>query len=589
MTKENRKKIFLILAFLFVEFTNLSLLLAQTEALDSLDRALHMTLESDQKISILNRLAYELRLQNPSKSKVFLEEALNLARKSNDKEEIAISLNTLGFLQNNSDNYSLALNSYQEAINIFIELNENNSKGKEIAQLYYQIGSLYKTLGDYQKAIENCISGLKIYETLQDKTGIALIYRVMGSIYKYKEDFEKSLFYYFSGLKINEEIGNQSGIANSYNNIGIVYLLMQDYEKALNYYKKSLEINLAENIESEAAINMGNIGVVYLEMNQLDSAYYYFSKRYSTALLHNDKKGITVSLESFGDFYLKKKEYTKAIEFYKRALPMSREIGILEISKNILRNMSDIYQEKSDFSNGLVYYKSYINLRDSLLNRESLQKIEQIEMEYNSEKERNNHLLSEQRIKLYIIAGFVTLILSVLFLSLIYMNQNLKLKRKNLEKQKLEIDKLQLQNDIYFRDKELVSKAIFIAENNELINDITRRLKSAISDPKMSNAEIKDIIKYLSSHSDHRLWDEFEFTFLQIHPDYYNSLRKQYPELTPNERRLSALLRLNLTTKEISNITHQSLHTLTVARTRLRKKLGIANSGENLATFLSQF
>ncbi|MBE0666303.1 MAG: hypothetical protein IH593_01380 [Bacteroidales bacterium] len=51
---------------------------------------------------------------------------------------------------------------------------------------------------------------------------------------------------------------------------------------------------------------------------------------------------------------------------------------------------------------------------------------------------------------------------------------------------------------------------------------------------------------------------------------------------------MCAFLRLNLSTMDISNITHQSLPTLTVARTRLRKKLGIANTGENLASFLSQ-
>ena len=579
----------LLLVCFFIVFIKTSSLSAQTEAIDSLDRALHMTLENDKKISILNRLAYELRQQNPNKSMEYLEEALNLSRKSGNKEEIAISLVTLGYIQNNSYNYSLALNSYLEAINLYIELNGKNDKGKEIALLYYQIGSLYKTLGNYQKAIENCISGLKIYETLNDKTGVALIYRVMGSIYKYKEDYDKSLFYYFSGLKINEEIGNQSGIANSYNNIGIVYLLMLDYEKALNYYKKSLEINLAKNIESEASINLGNIGVVYLQMNQSDSAFYYFNKRYSTALSLNDKKGIAVSLEAFGDYYFKKKEYAQAISYYEKALPLSRKIGILEISKNILKSMSDLYQESSEFDKGLAFYKSYIMLRDSLLNRESFQKIEQMEMEYAFEKERNNHLLSEQRNKLYLIAGFSALILSILFLLLIYMNQNLKLKRKNLEQEKFEVDKLQLQNEIYFKDKELVSKAINLAEKNELLNDISHRLKIVSSNSKTADKDIKEIVSDLEFNSDTHVWDEFEYTFLQVHPDYFTSLGKQFPELTPNEKRLSAFLRLNLSTKEISNITHQSLHTLTVARTRLRKKLGIAHTGENLASFLGQF
>lgn len=585
------RRLLIILVLIFIGFPAGLLLKAQTEALDSLNRALILSFDKGQKLLILNRLAYELREKDLQKSKALLEEALDLARKSENREELAFALSTKGFVLNSSYEFSPALNNYLEALNIYIELDKNNEKDYKptIGFLYYQIGSLYKTLGNYQKAIEYCLSGLKMYEASDDKSGVALIYRVMGSIYKYKEDYEKSLFYYFSGLKINEEIKNLPGVANSFNNIGIVYLLMKDFDKALNYYKKSLEINISINIENEAAINYGNIGAVYLEMNQIDSALYYFSKRFNIAQILNDKKGIIISLESFGDYYYKKKEYLRALDYYKRALPQSRDLGIMETTKNILKSMSNLYEENSDYVKGLVFYKSYISLRDSLLNREAVQKIEQMEMEYSLEKERNNHLFSEQKNRLYIMGGFVLLILFILFLFLIYMNQNLKLKRNNLEQKKLEIDKQQLQNEVYFKDKELVSKALNLAEKNELMVDITNRLKSIVLDPKVTNSKVKDIIEDLRFHSDTHLWDEFEYTFLQVHPDYYNSLGTHFPELTPNERRLSAFLRLNLSTKEISNITHQSLHSLIVARTRLRKKLGIAHTTENLATFLSKF
>lgn len=579
----------MILACFFFEFGYGNFLNAQTETVDSLNRALYITINSDQRISILNRMALELKQQDPVRSREIAEDALDLAKKSNNKEEIVSALITEGYIFNSADEYSMALNKYLEALNICMELNRDADKSRDIAQLHYQIGSLYKTLGNYQKAIENCLAGLKMYEGLNDKNGIALIYRVMGSIYKYKGEYEKSLFYYFNGLRINEEEGNLPQVANSFNNIGVVYFTLKNYDQALRYYKKSLEINLSKNIESEAAINIGNIGVVYLEKNKLDSAFFYFNKRYNSALQQNDKKGMTISFQSFGDYYFRKAEYSGAIEYYNKALQLSREIGIMETSKNLYKSLSDLYEKNLDYNKAFTCYKLYISLRDSLLNSESLQKIEQMEQEYALEKERTSYFLSQQKNKIYRISGFSALILSILFLILIYLNQNIKLKQKNLEQKNLEIDKKQLQNEVYYKDKDLVSKAINLAEKNELLEDIMRRLKGVILDPKGANNEVKEIIKDLRFHSDTHLWDEFEFTFLQVHPEYYSSLGKRFPELTPNERRLSAFLRLNLTTKEISNITHQSLHSLTVARTRLRKKLGIAHSGENLASFLSQF
>jgi tetratricopeptide (TPR) repeat protein len=462
-------------------------------------------------------------------------------------------------------------------------------KENDIALLHYNIGSIYKTVGSYEKAIENCIAGLKIYERLEDKNGIALIYRVMGSIYKYKGDFEKSLTHYFDGLRINEEIGNIQGQANAFNNIGIVYLQMNDFEKALGYYRNSLALNRVSGNESEASRNIGNIGSAYLKMNQLDSAYYYIIKRIESARRLNDKKGLAITLESLGEYYLKVKDYSNCERYYNEALQLSRRIGTPETTKNILLSLSNLYELTSDTGRAYAYYKSHISVRDSLLNMETLQRIEQMEMQYNYEKEMDLHYLLEQKSKLIRIGIFGMLLFFVMLMILIYNNQNIKLKKKILEQKSLEMDKQQLQYHVHFQNKELVSKAIHLAEQNEFIDAITVQLEEILLNPKGASISLKDVISDLKFHSDITAWKEFEYTFLQVHPDFFTSLAKRFPELTPNERRLSAFLRLNLSTKDISNITHQSLHSLVVARTRLRRKLGITNTGDNLATFLSQF
>ncbi len=63
---------------------------------------------------------------------------------------------------------------------------------------------------------------------------------------------------------------------------------------------------------------------------------------------------------------------------------------------------------------------------------------------------------------------------------------------------------------------------------------------------------------------------------------------ERFPNLSPSEQRLCAFLRLNMSSKEISELTGQSLNALETARYRLRKKLGISNSQVNLITFLSR-
>ena len=83
------------------------------------------------------------------------------------------------------------------------------------------------------------------------------------------------------------------------------------------------------------------------------------------------------------------------------------------------------------------------------------------------------------------------------------------------------------------------------------------------------------------------IWKDFEERFREVHKEFYNKVNIQFPNLTENEKKLCALLRLNMTTKEVATITHQNPNTIEVARTRLRKKLGLSNKDISLVSFLS--
>jgi DNA-binding CsgD family transcriptional regulator len=74
-----------------------------------------------------------------------------------------------------------------------------------------------------------------------------------------------------------------------------------------------------------------------------------------------------------------------------------------------------------------------------------------------------------------------------------------------------------------------------------------------------------------------------------VHKSFFDKLTVDYPSLTPKERRLCALLYLDLTTKEICQITGQSLIAIENARTRLRKKFDLTNEKINLSTYLTTF
>lgn len=79
---------------------------------------------------------------------------------------------------------------------------------------------------------------------------------------------------------------------------------------------------------------------------------------------------------------------------------------------------------------------------------------------------------------------------------------------------------------------------------------------------------------------------DFEMKFHPEYKEFISRLEKINPDLTLNEKRICIFLKLNMNSREISGVTGQSVHSINVARTRLRKKLNLTNTDADLAEFL---
>ena len=164
---------------------------------------------------------------------------------------------------------------------------------------------------------------------------------------------------------------------------------------------------------------------------------------------------------------------------------------------------------------------------------------------------------------------------------LLFLLQRNKTKRIRLERKTLQLD-------LEYKNKELTTNVMYLLKKNEFIENISDKLKKAKLYFKPENRTfIDNIIKEMESSSSKDAWEEFEVRFQSVHSDFYKKLNKKYPDLTPNEQKLCAFLRLNMSTKEIASITYQTTKSINVARFRLRKKMDIG-SYDNLVAYLRQ-
>jgi ligand-binding sensor domain-containing protein/DNA-binding CsgD family transcriptional regulator len=162
-------------------------------------------------------------------------------------------------------------------------------------------------------------------------------------------------------------------------------------------------------------------------------------------------------------------------------------------------------------------------------------------------------------------------------------------RQKEQEVRQIEEDRMK--SELRHINNLLAASTMNLVVKNEFMETIKRELEEVKRNGK--STEMKQALEKIVREIDITLrlqedWEQFEYHFDQVHGDFLQRLREQFHELTPNEQKLCALLRLNLSTKEISNLMSISLRGVEIARYRLRKKLGL-DSGQNLSKFILEY
>jgi ligand-binding sensor domain-containing protein/DNA-binding CsgD family transcriptional regulator len=144
----------------------------------------------------------------------------------------------------------------------------------------------------------------------------------------------------------------------------------------------------------------------------------------------------------------------------------------------------------------------------------------------------------------------------------------------------MEVENEKLEAEIQFKNQELASATMHLVQKGEMLVSISETLNQILE--KSTNPEVKREIQQLLNllNFDQKLdedWQQFAFHFDQVHVDFLKRLREKHPQLSPNDHKLCAYLRMNLTTKEIAPLMNISVRGVEASRYRLRKRANLPN------------
>ena len=535
-----KKKQFTIAVFFLWACTHV---VAQTY-MDSLEARLQSAPDI-QKAGILNELSKENSENASDKAILYAKQALNLARIYNDRKNEALALQNLclGYLYN--DIYDKALENGLVALDIFEEIGDLQDKAyilSTLGWLYYDIQNADLAFNYHQKVLD-------IHLSLDDKDNIAMSYNSLGLVYSMKEEYEKALSYYLLSLEIAEENDLVKRVAAAHNNLGMTYSSLGSYQLALKHLENALRLREGSSSTLQRAEVWNQMGKTYIGIEQFDMAE-----------------------ESLG----------KA----KEAIKLSTSKAAQEKLMDNYEYAADLFAAKGEYKNAFEAFKEFSALRNTVLSDEKTNRLSEMRLLYETEKKENEIQLLENQKKIdrlvrnSSIAGFL------LFLIIGYLTYS-KLKSKH-KQAKLEKDKLKDKLD--YKNNELTTFALHVAQRNEMLNRFVESLSGIEKNANGSTAgELRKLIHQVdqSRHMNEEI-EDFHLDVENANKDFFYHLTKKYPDLTENEKRLSAQVRLNLSNKDIASLNNISVKSVEMARYRLRKRFEL-DTKDSLTRFLQGF
>ncbi|KAM3090825.1 tetratricopeptide repeat protein, partial [Phormidesmis sp. 146-12] len=227
-----------------------------------------------------------------------------------------------GMQQHQTSQFQAALNSWQQALQIYRAIKDREGEGWALNNL----GGAYGSLGNYDQAIEYGQQGLAIARNINDRRieGAALV--GLGINYHSLGNYTKAIEYGQQGLAIARAINDRRGEGWALGNLGTNYSSLGNYIKAIEYTQQSLAIAREIKDRRGEGTTLGNLGTDYHYLGNYAKAIEYSQQSLIIAREIKDRRGEGRALVNLGATYHSLYNYAKAIEYVQQSLAIAREI-----------------------------------------------------------------------------------------------------------------------------------------------------------------------------------------------------------------------------------------------------------------------
>lgn len=498
------------------------------------------------------------------------------------------------------------------------------------ARAMHNLSIIYKERGDYTRAGGLVRQALQAFQELGNKDREAAMYGEMASIYNRLSFYDLALDYQLRSIEVLEGMPAkyQNSLYIEKHKLAGIYLSMQDYEFAVRILEQILPFFKARGDQMNSALvqinysfALGQLGYKQEAVRQIDQAIQNlktFQNQDLLSLAFNCKASIVkisggsvtevrnwyeASIESgrrssgtytfdnyinYLTFLVDRNDWSRAVTILEdleasgsmKMDPLPKAIQYFEAKAKVL-NASGRFEQSS------TNWQKAVELKDSLSNLRLSRVAMELQDKYKSQvfaKEVEIEKLRADALERKVRNQTLNLFFVLLFAALISL-VTIQYVRKNNFKQE-QLQKLHEARELLLKEKAIVQQVM--ARQKQVIEEQQQQLMANVLEIANQNEKIEailekaggsapaDVSKLLKGlKSSDQYWESLMLRFRHLNPQFMKNLQARFPQLTQSEIEFCALVRLNLSFKDIANLMQISHKSVFTKKYRITQKMKV--------------
>ncbi len=368
-------------------------ILAQSQPIDSLQKAIEHLPDDSNKVKALRDLAFGVVLSDRETGKALTHQITALSTKIH----------------------------YGPGLAMAMDLNAN----------------MMRTEGLYNEAVNLHLKALHLYDSLQYEKGYISTLVNIGNDYFYLNNKKKALGFYLQALS-KLDASDYKRYVSIANNIGNIYTSQGKFKEAIALYLKTLPAAHKDSSFVNQSVLYSSIGIAYAELRINDKAIDYLKLAIEYQKKSNNKLNCASTATTLGSVLIGVGNYKEARYYLDTGYQLALEIGARSVVSNYYRNMGELCFQTNKPAEAYQWQNRFIALNDSLINQSHVAQLAETETKFNVERKNKelallqtaNELKQSELSKATLLKTIFIILFGAMFLLAFLLYRNTQLKKK---------------------------------------------------------------------------------------------------------------------------------------------------------------